>query len=297
MRGKFIATGASALALGKVSAYARDASDNPGTTVPDTITLTTPLRRESSLERSTSWVTAIEKEEIERSPAVDLPSLLQTFPGVNITSSGGMGAQAGLGLRGATSSHTLLLINGVSVRAATLGLTALQSIPLWAIDRIEIAKGPHSLKWCADAIGDVFNIITKQDTAKCPSGKEICSTVTAGVHYPEGGHTSADVHGATKGGTRFNVGGKGIGTLGYNFTLPTNYNYETVTDGFSCLARCTSRSRRISDGFEPIHPPCIRVHTSSSTPMRLASAPRTRPILQLWRRLGFRVAAFGSLHR
>src|SRR5690606_35894731 len=84
---------------------------------------------------------------------------------------------------------------------------------------------------------------------------------------------SADVHGATKGGTRFNVGGKGIGTLGYNFTLPTNYNYETVTDGFSCLARCTSRSRRISVGFEPIHPPCIRVHTSSSTPMRLAQPP------------------------
>src|SRR5690606_32542058 len=128
--------------------------------------------------------------------------------------SGGMGAQAGFGLRGATSSQTLVLIDGVNVRSATLGSTALQNIPLGAIERIEIAKGPHSAQWGADAIGGVVNIITKQDTANCPSGKEICTTVTAGVRYPWGGHTSVDVHGASKDGTRFNVGGKVIGTQG-----------------------------------------------------------------------------------
>src|SRR5690606_18680317 len=151
---------ASALALACGTAQAQTALDTEDdTTVLDTIVVTTPLRRESSLERSTSSVTVIEKEEIERSPAIDLPTLLRTFPGVNITTDDGKGAAASLGLRGANGSQALVLIDGVNIRSATLGSTALQNIPLGSIERIEIAKGPHSAQWGADAIGGVVNII------------------------------------------------------------------------------------------------------------------------------------------
>ena len=160
-----------------------------GITVLDGITITTPLRRESSLERSTSSITVIEEEEIARSPAIDLPSLLKSFTGVNIATNGGMGAAASLGLRGASSAQTLVLIDGVNVRSATAGSTALQNIPLGAIERIEIAKGPHSAQYGADAIGGVINIITRKGTAACPEGKEICTTVTAGVLHPWGGYS------------------------------------------------------------------------------------------------------------
>lgn len=233
MREKIIVAGALALGIGAGGASAQNATnDEAGITLLDTITVMTPLRRESSLERSTSSVTVIEKEEIERSPAVDLVSLLKTFPGVNITTYGGMGAAASLGLRGGSSSQTLVLIDGINVRSATLGTTSLHNIPLGSIERIEIAKGAHSAQWGADAISGVVNIITKKGAADCPGGKEICATVTAGVLYPWGGHTSIDVHGTTQDGTRFNVGGKIIGTRGYDVTLPTNLSHEPGDEGF-----------------------------------------------------------------
>lgn len=203
-----------------------------GVTVLDGITITTPLRRESSLERSTSSITVIEEEEIARSPAIDLPSLLKSFTGVNIATNGGMGAAASLGLRGASSAQTLVLIDGVNVRSATAGSTALQNIPLGAIERIEIAKGPHSAQYGADAIGGVINIITRKGTAACPEGKEICTTVTAGVLHPWGGYTDANVHGAMPDGTRFNLGGRLIGTEGYNFSSPSAPFFEPDDDGF-----------------------------------------------------------------
>ena len=51
-------------------------TDASGATKLDRILITTPLRRESSLERSTSSVTVVSQEEIRQSAASDLPSLL-----------------------------------------------------------------------------------------------------------------------------------------------------------------------------------------------------------------------------
>src|SRR5690606_23631092 len=70
--------------------------DNPsgadGATQLDTLVVTTPLRRESALERSTSSVSVIDEEQIRRSAAVDLQSLLRSHAGVSLTVNGGMGS-------------------------------------------------------------------------------------------------------------------------------------------------------------------------------------------------------------
>src|SRR5690606_36423250 len=112
MKTKIMATGVLALGLGG-SAFAQEGIDDTGgVTVLERIVVTTPLRRESSLERSPSSVTVIGEDEIARSAASDLPSLLRSYPGVSVSISGGLGARAGLSLRGAKSTHTLVLING-----------------------------------------------------------------------------------------------------------------------------------------------------------------------------------------
>ena len=227
MRRQIIAAGLMTIGL-SAPLQAQDAdNENDEVTVLERITVSTPLRRESSLERSTSSVTVIDEEEIERSAALDLPSLLKSYAGITVTSNGGMGSASGIGIRGTRDAQTLVLVNGVNPRSATLGATTLANIPLDSIERIEIAKGPHSAQYGSDAIGGVINIITKGGA--CPTGNPVCTTVTTGISHPWGGTLGANVRGTTPDGAQFSFGGRLIGTQGYDFTLaPT----EADDDGF-----------------------------------------------------------------
>ena len=231
VNGKIVAASLLSLGLGS-SAYAQDAgAGTNGVTVLEPITVTTPLRRESSLARSTSSVTVITEQEIKQSASSDLIGLLRSYPGVSISASGGMGASSSVSLRGTKSSQTLVLINGVNVKSATLGSASYFNVPLESIERIEIAKGPHSAQYGSDAIGGVINIITKS-SGTCVTGNDFCTAVSAGVSYPWGGHVGVDVRGQTQDGTQVSLGGRLIGTQGYNFTTPENPNYEPDRDGF-----------------------------------------------------------------
>lgn len=203
-------------------------SDQGGVTL-DTIVVT-PLRRASSLQRSTSSVTVIDQEELERSAAPDLPSLLQHSSGISITTNGGQGSSSNLYMRGMASKQTVVLINGVRTASATSGATALASIPISAIERIEIAKGAHSSQYGADAMGGVINIITKQGGA-CGE-RPWCASLTTGVTHPWGGYASGSLQGRSESGVDYAFGASVIGTQGYNFTTPKISGHDPDRDGF-----------------------------------------------------------------
>jgi len=228
MRKTILAAGACALAF----TAGAQAQHLPGETVLDTITVTTPLRRASSLERTTSSVTVIGEEEIRRSAAVDLPSLLKAHTGVSVSLNGGIGASGGAAIRGTRPSQTLVLVNGMRIGAATNGSVSLFNIPLGAIERIEVAKGAHSAQYGADAIGGIVNIITKGGGA-CADGAAACTTLTAGVTHPWGGTVSADAAGRTGDGLDYAFGGSFFGTRGYDFTRPALAAHEPDDDGFA----------------------------------------------------------------
>lgn len=152
---------ASACAATLSPALAQDGGDKDDGVTLDTIVVT-PLRRASSLQRSTSSVSVIDAADIERSAAPDLQSLLQTYSGISVKTNGGQGSSADIYMRGMSSKQTVVLVNGVRTASATSGSTALANIPLTSIERIEIARGAHSSQYGADAIGGVINIITKQ---------------------------------------------------------------------------------------------------------------------------------------
>lgn len=230
MNRTIFAAGASALAM-TIAAQAQSLPDAGGVTVLDTITVTTPLRRASSLERTTSSVTVIARGEIERSAAVDLASLIKNHTGVSVGLNGGIGAAGGASLRGTTESQTLVLVNGVRVAAATSASAALFNIPLESIERVEIAKGAHSAQYGADAIGGIINIITREG-GPCANGNASCVTVTAGVMHPWGGTLAADATGQTQAGWNYALGGSLFGTRGYDFTTPLLSSHEPDDDGF-----------------------------------------------------------------
>ena len=228
MRIVLIAT-VSVLAL-NTAANAQAQGAASGSTTLDTIYVTTPLRRASALERSTSSVTVIGEEEIRSAASPDLPSLLKHYAGVSISSNGGMGSMSNVQLRGMASGQSLVLVNGVRSASATTGTTSIFNIPLSAIERIEVAKGPHSAQYGADAIGGVINIITKKG-GTCEDGKSACGSVTAGVSYPWGGTVSGDVRGQVN-GLDYALGASFLGTQGYDFTYPDAWGHEPGANGF-----------------------------------------------------------------
>ncbi|TGQ50131.1 TonB-dependent vitamin B12 receptor, partial [Mesorhizobium sp. M1C.F.Ca.ET.212.01.1.1] len=65
-------------------------------------------------------------------------------------------------LRGTNSGHTVVLVDGVRINSADLGLAMYQDLPLAQIERVEIVRGPQSSLYGADAIGGVIQIFTRR---------------------------------------------------------------------------------------------------------------------------------------
>lgn len=132
-------------------------------------------------------VSIIPAADIRAAGQSTLVELLQTQPGVEISSNGGPGASASVYLRGANAGHTLVLIDGMRVGSATTGSTALENIPLDQIERIEILRGPASHLYGSDAIGGVIQIFTRSGkgtpTANFSAGIGSFNTQTLSAGY------------------------------------------------------------------------------------------------------------------
>ncbi|MGE0115923.1 MAG: TonB-dependent receptor [Steroidobacteraceae bacterium] len=107
-------------------------------------------------------VTVITREEIEQRQVQSLQDLLRGEAGIDIANSGGLGKTSSIYLRGANSSQTLILVDGVRLGSATLGITSIETIPVEQIERIEIVRGPRSSLYGSDAIGGVIQIFTRK---------------------------------------------------------------------------------------------------------------------------------------
>ncbi len=118
---------------------------------------------EQSITDVLASVTVIERSDIETSNVRDLPSLLATQVGFQINSNGGFGQNSGVSLRGSSSRHTLILVDGIRTGSATLGYTSISNIPLNSIERIEIVKGSRAAVYGSDALAGVINIITRKE--------------------------------------------------------------------------------------------------------------------------------------
>ena len=122
----------------------------------------TASRTPQSLATTLAAVNIISREEIEQAGTATLAELLQRKAQVEIRTTGGAGQPAGVFMRGASSQHTLVLVDGLRLGSATAGSPAFENIPLDIIERIEIVKGPLSGLYGSDAIGGVIQIFTRK---------------------------------------------------------------------------------------------------------------------------------------
>ena len=163
-------------------------------------------------------VTIMKREEIARMAPANTEELLKAVSftsssgSTNVANSGAGGGQGGAGstslisLRGLGSARTLVLVNGR--RVAPVGVTSaidVNTIPVAAIERIEVLKDGASAIYGSDAIAGVINFILRKDYI----GGEVAATFGAPTRHGGGDETRASLFGGFGdfGRDRYNVNG------------------------------------------------------------------------------------------
>ena len=122
-------------------------------------------------------VQIITRDQIQKTGALDVEQLLQTIG--SVASSGGIatasssgattGSISAVSIHGLKATRTLVLVNGRRVAPYGVGFTNdsvsvdVNSIPLAAIERVEVLKDGASSLYGSDAIAGVINFILRQD--------------------------------------------------------------------------------------------------------------------------------------
>jgi vitamin B12 transporter len=136
--------------------------------------------------------TVIDRQQLDRSEGRTLPELLAGLAGFQFSSNGGLGKTSSVFIRGLESRHTLLVVDGVRVGSATLGTPSLDNLPLEAIDRIEVVRGPMSSLYGNGAFGGVIQVFTRQGAqgltghAKLAAGSKDFGQIAGGLGFGDG---------------------------------------------------------------------------------------------------------------
>ena len=123
-----------------------------------------------SIEDLSNTVTIITAEDIEKLNAVDIKDVLLKSAGMIEIGGGRSPGRTYVSTRGTRQSDTLFLVDGKrgNPTADYIEYSDFEynTVPLSAIERIEIVKGAKSSIYGSDAMGGVVNIITKKDSRK-----------------------------------------------------------------------------------------------------------------------------------
>ena len=106
-------------------------------------------------------ITLITKANIQATPARSVQEVLAFTPGIDVRQRGISGVQADIGIRGGSFEQTLILVNGIKLSDPQTGHHMMNiPVPLQAIERIDVLKGPGSRIFGQNAYAGAINIIT-----------------------------------------------------------------------------------------------------------------------------------------
>ncbi len=195
--------------------------------VTDTMVVTAN-RVEQSTKNLISPAAVVTKEEIQAIQAKSLTDVLRRLPGVQVSNSGGAGQTSSVYIRGTSSKHTLVLIDGVRFGSATTGYANFSAIPLSGIERVELIRGPRAAVYGSDAIGGVINIITSPGNGAEPE-------------------TIVDL---SLGSDNYQQAGIGVSTsVGEKSWINISANYEQ-SDGYNISANNSNPLDADDDGYK-----------------------------------------------
>lgn len=132
----------------------------------ETFVVTATQTKHTTLSAPAS-VSVVTRADLEKMSVNDVSDAVRKLPGISINPSTTYGRKE-IKIRGMKSDYTLLLLNGRRINsrealASNMGNDFdLSTIPVSAIDRIEVIRGPMSSLYGADALGGVVNVILRQ---------------------------------------------------------------------------------------------------------------------------------------
>jgi vitamin B12 transporter len=188
----------------------------------------------------------IASEEIEQSGLVSLAELLQKKRGIEISTNGGPGTVSSVFVRGGSNNLTVVLIDGVRTSSSTSGGASWAAIPLSQIDHVEIAYGPLTTLYGADAVSGVIQIFTK----KGDGAPRFTASIGIGSYATRS--LEAGVSGSANGDHRFSyaISAAHEGADGFSATKAANYSFNADKDGYAKDSASGQFSLEVAKGHE-----------------------------------------------
>ena len=125
----------------------------------------TPYKTNVSLEQSAASVDVVSVSSALSEGKVTVTDALKDLPSVNYATSGGIGGDTSLFIRGANPEHTQVLLDGIKLYdpIVTSGyFYGYNYMDIDGLDRIEVCKGPFSTLYGSGSIGGTVNLLTKK---------------------------------------------------------------------------------------------------------------------------------------
>jgi vitamin B12 transporter len=121
----------------------------------------------STLELANS-ISTIDSQEIADKNSFNVFDVLKNEYGMSFSQQGPKASVSNVYIRGANSSHTLVMIDGVEVNLTSdpSNFYNFFSLPTENISRIEVLRGPQSTLYGSNALAGVINLISAEGTAK-----------------------------------------------------------------------------------------------------------------------------------
>jgi len=119
----------------------------------------------SDIRQIAQFVSLISADDIARSAARDLPSLLASEANITVKSFSSNAKHSSIDLRGAGDtavSNILVLLDGVEINSGDLAGPNFSGISLEQIERIEILRGGNSVRYGSGASHGVIHIISRE---------------------------------------------------------------------------------------------------------------------------------------
>jgi vitamin B12 transporter len=146
-----------------VPAFAQSTPQQPPT-INDTIVVTASSLPET-IETTPASVTVITRKDIDERAANDVADVLREVPGLVLARSGSAGKATSLFTRGAASTQTLVMWNGIVLNNPYFSGYDWGRFSTAGVEQIEVVRGPFSALYGSEAMAGVVNVLTTPRTS------------------------------------------------------------------------------------------------------------------------------------
>lgn len=198
-----------AAALGATGVSAADETSATPQLAPVTVTAT---MNEHEVRTAPASVTVIPRAELEVRNPDNLLDAVRGEPGVTL-SPASLGGRKTISIRGMEGRHVLTMIDGQRISATddAVGHSDYQYswLPMSAVERVEIIRGPMSTLYGSEALGGVVNLITRRPTDHWEGSVSLKGTMPLGGSNTDPGG-SASFYAAGPAGERLSLRAYGV---------------------------------------------------------------------------------------